>query len=284
MKNKYLKFYELAVEFLNKTDCITEEIAKSGSDEKINLLEKRLGFKLPERVYHALKIWGGNGLRYYKNGSFYQFFLIEEAIEVLENIPEIRSKYILSNLPEIKCILPLKWYSPYDEGEFIFMNCDNNEADIYKIKGLFVDEDDYGNPISLDEEEEPGVDPSEYEVQFSGPENHHEMHMRRGIKEGFINGIKFKGKEEYNYINFESFEEITWAKFYQFYIDQNKYNLDKEWDDNFVQKMYEIEQQTGEILGIEAYEIAYIKYLIEEKGVPPIPHIYDPYSDPKAVI
>ncbi|NME73048.1 SMI1/KNR4 family protein, partial [Flammeovirga aprica] len=273
MMNKYLKFYESVIEFLKQTDSITKNIAISGNERDIQKIEERIGFKLPDMIYYALKVWGGNGLDFYGYGSVFiskpEIGFINEAITVLENISEIRTKYIFPHLPNIKNILPIRWYDPYGQGVFLFMDCDDDEGRTYELEGILVEEDIYGVPIALDDEEEPEVtDPHAYDVGFSGPGIYHDMPLRKAVKYYFITGINFKDDKKYKYINFSSFEEITWAKFYQYYIENGQklkiYSpLNKGWDENFIKKMQEREQQTGEILGIEAYEIAYIKYLIE---------------------
>ncbi|OHX64176.1 SMI1/KNR4 family protein [Flammeovirga pacifica] len=290
MKNNLNEFYNSIISFLNAVDNSKSRFIKPCKDQEIELLITKLGFELPNYLKISLCNFG-NGMSYF-NGNGNESFIpyinsISKNIDMLRRIPDIMIKYIHPTFSKSAKIIPFSWRDDAGQGMLFLINAKSKIDRLYVLEDLLLNYDDINifNPISIFDEYE---DWEKDDCTLKKLGTLHQI-LRCDVIKAFIRGVEWKNKEGYNYVNFESFEMISWAKFYEYYIvnpdlTQTRISWNNIWDGNFTKKMQEREQQTGEILGIEAYEIAYIKYLIEEKGVPPIPHIYDPYTDPKAVI
>lgn len=72
---------------------------------------------------------------------------------------------------------------------------------------------------------------------------------------------------------------IPWLKFYLwlFQNDKNARNKLITWRQSFNRSMVEKQREINILLGIDEYEVEFIKYLVEEKGVENIQSIFNPY-------
>lgn len=74
--------------------------------------------------------------------------------------------------------------------------------------------------------------------------------------------------------------KIIWLKFYK-----KLYSIDKRirgklvsWRQEFCQSIREWESKESRLMGIDEFEVGFIKFLIEKKGISPMPDVFDPYA------
>jgi len=253
----YTIFFDSLKEFILKTDARKYVLMSGVSSMEIDSLEQRLQRKLPSYLKEYLKLFGKEFSFY--NTVIHEYFVSYSAItDTLTLFDKYEIKQILAkmNTEGVTDFIPL--YDDEHRFQIMLLNPMSDKGESYLLSELYLGEN---NEV---------YDPEE--IEFSSFHSFFDNLRERLFLEI---SLTFSSDGKTDNINLN---EVNWTKFHVCYCKKDRmYSADLLFDrDDFSTKMCSYE--SDHILSIDEYENLFIRYLIEEKGVPPIPEIYDPYK------
>ncbi|GEM_PF-6984296 len=264
--NSIKNCFESIIDFIEKTDTSGKTKFIGSTPSEIDAFETKYNIQVPPILHLYLQYFGGDG-QFYGNS----YFGYTPKLEHITMCVELAQKHnLLRHIqkfePAIQQILPFCY--DVDRGNFIFIDYQSKDEQMYCFPDLCI--------FMEDEETLQGEDVDEDEEIYKWSNIWATMQEWLFLFVNFkFNPIQSSLDDHSQYIDLS---KIEWTKFHIHYHKEKNQNYNSSDKHIFRKKLTTIEHQTGEVLDFETYEIEYIKYLIEERGVPAIPHIFDPYT------
>lgn len=249
---KHSRFYNSIINFLNQTDRKDSLNCNGVSTLEIETLEFRLHVKFPELLTNYL-LHFGRTFEFYsfnKHEYFFSFDEIRNALEIYQkfNLESVTSKLSIS---QINSFIPLL----YDEmrSQMVLLDANSVNGRMYLMSELYFSEDGVCDP---DE-----IELVSYMDFFQNIQERLFLMIKGAIRSGGISSTIDVSK-------------IDWCKFHIYYHRHPHYSYNISFSRKDFHKEY-IKSYLDLPLTFSEYEREFIRFLIKNKDVPPIPEIYN---------
>ena len=251
----YLNFYHSVDKFIKEISRTQGEQEIGKNPPEVATLQALCKPSFPLYLSQYLEVLGPNAHIYpILNQDFIvSNFSVRKALKLVNSYPVLEFLRKL-NTEKADSFIPI--YYDDSRAQVVFVNAESPFGESYLLEEFY-----------------PGDDGEVYDPEDLILSPYY--NFIQNIRERIFLGIKFffGANRESKVIDLS---KIDWVQFHRYYHQKRHSNYETSFSRRDFMAIVE-DSRNNSLLSLPEYERLYIQFLIEQKGVPPIPDVYNPY-------